>query len=200
MVHGERVRSAPALWLHLGSDPPHAGRHPPFDLGYGSRLRAGRTRNAHTSHFDRLGNAHAHTLGRRLSRDGRSPMSEPPHMRTPMRRVRGLGAAHSGTGHFWHQRVTSVAGIPLTIGLLLIITALLGRNHAAVVQILASPIVSIIVLLFITANEDHSWHGGVDGCAGSGLRAVVGCREAGLRTARTTKVIPTRSHTVAAQG
>ena len=67
-------------------------------------------------------------------------------MRTPMRRVRGLGAARSGTGNFWHQRVTSVAGIPLTIGLLLIITALLGRSHAAVVQILASPIVSIVVL------------------------------------------------------
>jgi succinate dehydrogenase / fumarate reductase membrane anchor subunit len=76
-----------------------------------------------------------------------------------MRRVRGLGAAHSGTRHFWHQRVTSVAGIPLTIALLLIITALLGRNHAAVVQILASPIVSIIVLLFIINTAYHMWIG-----------------------------------------
>ena len=76
-------------------------------------------------------------------------MRDTPQMRTPIRQVRGLGTAHSGTGQFWHQRVTSVAGIPLTIGLLLIITALLGRSHAAVVQILASPIVSIIVLLFI---------------------------------------------------
>ena len=86
-------------------------------------------------------------------------MREAPQMRTPMRRVRGLGAAHSGTGHFWHQRVTSVAGIPLTIGLLLIITALLGRNHAAVVQILASPIISIIVLLFIINTAYHMWIG-----------------------------------------
>lgn len=80
-------------------------------------------------------------------------------MRTPMRRVRGLGAAHSGTGLFWHQRVTSVAGIPLTIGLLLIITALLGRNHAAVVQILGSPIVAIILLLFIVNTAYHMWIG-----------------------------------------
>ena len=80
-------------------------------------------------------------------------------MRTPMRRVRGLGAARSGTGHFWHQRVTSVAGIPLTIGLLLIITSLLGRSHAAVVQILGSPIVAIIMLLFIINAAYHMWIG-----------------------------------------
>jgi len=80
-------------------------------------------------------------------------------MRTPMRVVRGLGAAHSGTTHFWHQRVTSVAAIPLTIGLLLIITALLGRSHAAVVQILGSPLVAIIMLLFIINTAYHMWIG-----------------------------------------
>ena len=86
-------------------------------------------------------------------------MREASHLRTPMRRVRGLGAAHSGTGHFWHQRVTSVAGIPLTIGLLLVVMALLGRSHAAVVQILASPIVSIVLLLFIINTVYHMWIG-----------------------------------------
>jgi len=45
----------------------------------------------------------------------------PNEMRTPMRRVRGLGAAHAGTKDFWHQRVTSVAGIPLTIALIVIV-------------------------------------------------------------------------------
>lgn len=80
-------------------------------------------------------------------------------MRTPIRRVRGLGAARSGTGQFWHQRVTSVAAIPLTIGLLLIITSLLGRSHAAVVQILGSPIVAIIMLLFIINAAYHMWIG-----------------------------------------
>lgn len=86
-------------------------------------------------------------------------MSEGKHMRTPMRRVRGLGAAHSGTGDFWHQRVTSVAGIPLTIALVVIITALLGRSHAAVVQILGSPLVAIIMLLFIVNSAYHMWIG-----------------------------------------
>ena len=48
--------------------------------------------------------------------------------------------------------------------------------------------------------EDHSYDVVVVGAGGSGLRAVVGCSEAGLQTACITKVFPTRSHTVAAQG
>jgi succinate dehydrogenase / fumarate reductase flavoprotein subunit len=47
---------------------------------------------------------------------------------------------------------------------------------------------------------DHVYDVVVVGAGGSGLRAVVGCSEAGLRTACITKVFPTRSHTVSAQG
>jgi succinate dehydrogenase membrane anchor subunit len=80
-------------------------------------------------------------------------------MRTPMSRVRGLGAGHSGTTAFWHQRITSVAGIPLTIALVVIVIALLGRSHAAVVQILGSPLVAIIMLLFTINIAYHMWIG-----------------------------------------
>jgi succinate dehydrogenase / fumarate reductase membrane anchor subunit len=83
----------------------------------------------------------------------------PNEMRTPMRRVRGLGSAHSGTRDFWHQRLTAVAGIPLTIALIVIIVALMGRSHAAVVQILGSPIIAIIMLLFIINSAYHMWIG-----------------------------------------
>ncbi|MEZ5786252.1 MAG: succinate dehydrogenase flavoprotein subunit [Xanthobacteraceae bacterium] len=48
--------------------------------------------------------------------------------------------------------------------------------------------------------NDHTYDVVVIGAGGAGLRAVVGCSEAGLRTACLTKVFPTRSHTVAAQG
>jgi len=48
--------------------------------------------------------------------------------------------------------------------------------------------------------EDHTYDVVVVGAGGSGLRAVVGCSQAGLKTACITKVFPTRSHTVAAQG
>jgi len=86
-------------------------------------------------------------------------MSEHAHIRTALGRVRGLGAAHSGTGHFWHQRVTSVAGIPLTIAFIAIIIGLLGRSHATVIQVLGSPLVAVIMLLFIVNVAYHMWIG-----------------------------------------
>jgi succinate dehydrogenase / fumarate reductase membrane anchor subunit len=84
-------------------------------------------------------------------------MSEasPKHIRTPLSRVRGFGAAHSGTSHFWRQRLTAVANIPLTIAVVVIIVMLLGRNQAAVAQILGSPLVAIIMLLFIASITTH---------------------------------------------
>src|SRR5437016_14465577 len=47
---------------------------------------------------------------------------------------------------------------------------------------------------------EHNYDVVVVGAGGSGLRATLGCAEAGLKTACVTKVFPTRSHTVAAQG
>ena len=76
-------------------------------------------------------------------------------MSTPLARVRGLGAAKSGTEHFWRQRLTAVANVPLTIGVVVIVVGLLGRNHAAVVQILGSPLVAIVMLLFIISVTTH---------------------------------------------
>jgi succinate dehydrogenase / fumarate reductase membrane anchor subunit len=76
-------------------------------------------------------------------------------MSTPLGRVRGLGAAKSGTQHFWRQRLTAVANVPLTIAFVLIVVTLLGRNHAAVVQILGSPLVAVIMLLFIFSITMH---------------------------------------------
>ena len=78
-----------------------------------------------------------------------------PNMRTPLARVRGLGSAKSGTGHFWHQRLTALANVPLTIGFIAILMSLLGRGHAAVVQIIGSPLVAIVMLLFIGSATYH---------------------------------------------
>ena len=76
-------------------------------------------------------------------------------MSTPLSRVRGLGAARSGTEHFWRQRLTAVANVPLTIAFVLIVVTLLGRNHAAAAQILGSPLVAIIMLLSILSITTH---------------------------------------------
>jgi len=75
--------------------------------------------------------------------------------RTPLARVRALGSAKSGTGHFWHQRLTALANVPLVIAFVLILVSLLGRSHAAVVQILGSPLVAIVMLLFIGSITYH---------------------------------------------
>jgi succinate dehydrogenase / fumarate reductase membrane anchor subunit len=76
-------------------------------------------------------------------------------MRTPLGRVRGLGSARSGTSHFWRQRLTAVANVPLVIAFVVILVSLIGRNHAAVVQIIGSPPVAIIMLLFIMSITYH---------------------------------------------
>jgi succinate dehydrogenase / fumarate reductase membrane anchor subunit len=75
--------------------------------------------------------------------------------RTPLARVRGLGSAKTGTAHFWHQRLTAVANVPLTIAFVLIVVALLGSNHAGAQRILASPLVAIVMLLFIGSITYH---------------------------------------------
>jgi succinate dehydrogenase / fumarate reductase, membrane anchor subunit len=77
------------------------------------------------------------------------------HIRTPLGRVRGLGSARSGTDHFWRQRLTAVANIPLTIAVIVIFIMLLGRNQAAVAQIVGSPPVAIIMALFVISVAVH---------------------------------------------
>lgn len=84
---------------------------------------------------------------------------EHPDMRTPMAKVRFLGAARSGTKHFWHQRLTSVALIPLTIGAFVVVLGLMGRNHAAVVQIVGSTPIAVGLLLFVLVGIYHMWLG-----------------------------------------
>jgi succinate dehydrogenase / fumarate reductase membrane anchor subunit len=76
-------------------------------------------------------------------------------MRTPLGRVRGLGSAKSGTEHFWLQRLTAVSNVPLIIAFVVIVVSLVGRNHAAVAQILGSPLVAVLILLFILSITTH---------------------------------------------
>jgi succinate dehydrogenase / fumarate reductase, membrane anchor subunit len=78
---------------------------------------------------------------------------------TPPTAARYAASARTGTKTFWHQRVTSVAGVPLTIAFIAIVIVLLGRNHAATVQILGSPLIAILMILFIATIAYHMWIG-----------------------------------------
>ena len=76
-------------------------------------------------------------------------------IRTPIGRVRGRGAARSGTSHFWHQRVTALANVFLVTAFVVILVSLLGRSHALVIQTLASPFVAIVMLLMVGSVTYH---------------------------------------------
>ncbi len=77
-------------------------------------------------------------------------------MRTPLARVRNLGTSgSSATSDFWWQRVTAVGMLLLIVPVIVIVMMLLGRNQAGAGQILGTPLVALIVLLFVIAS---AWH------------------------------------------
>ena len=75
-------------------------------------------------------------------------------IRTPLARVRRLGSAHAGTTDFFRQRVTAL-GMLLLVLPAAIIVMMMGSNHAGATQILGSPLVAIILVLFVIAS---CWH------------------------------------------
>ncbi|MEM1044841.1 MAG: succinate dehydrogenase, hydrophobic membrane anchor protein [Pseudomonadota bacterium] len=76
-------------------------------------------------------------------------------MRTPLSRVRGLGSAKEGTDHFWKQRLTGVANVPLMIFFVFLIVSMVGADHTTAAAIVASPFVAILLLLVIFSGLYH---------------------------------------------
>lgn len=66
-------------------------------------------------------------------------------LRTPLGRVRGLGSAREGTGHFWRQRLTAVANIPLIGFFVIFIIIYGGASYADVTAALSNPIVAVLM-------------------------------------------------------
>jgi succinate dehydrogenase / fumarate reductase membrane anchor subunit len=73
-----------------------------------------------------------------------------------LKRVRGLGSAKSGVGHWWAQRLTALALIPLTLWFVASIIGLAGASHAAVVDWIASPVPALLLVLLIAATFHHT--------------------------------------------
>jgi succinate dehydrogenase / fumarate reductase, membrane anchor subunit len=76
-------------------------------------------------------------------------------IRTPRARVRGLGVAHHGVGHWWLQRITAVTNTVLMLAFVVIIANMAGRNYAEAAQIVANPLVSIILILALLSVTLH---------------------------------------------
>lgn len=76
-------------------------------------------------------------------------------MRTPLGKVRGLGSAKEGTGHFWAQRMSAVALVPLVIYFIILVICLNGADHAQIRATLAHPFHAIVMALFVLTGVYH---------------------------------------------
>ncbi|MEZ2129894.1 MULTISPECIES: succinate dehydrogenase, hydrophobic membrane anchor protein [unclassified Sinorhizobium] len=76
-------------------------------------------------------------------------------MRTPLGRVRGLGSAKEGTDHFWRQRLTAVANVPLILFFVIFVMIYAGAPYADVVHALSNPFVAVVMGLMVTSALVH---------------------------------------------
>jgi len=82
-------------------------------------------------------------------------MSDASSMKTPMKRVRGLGSAKTGTDHFWTQRLSAAATMLLAIALVVVLAGTVGKDALAARAVLAQPLVAVLLLLFIVSGVAH---------------------------------------------
>ena len=82
-------------------------------------------------------------------------MSDATSMKTPMKRVRGLGSAKTGTDHFWTQRLTAAATMLLALALVVVLASTVGKDAVAARAVLAQPLVAVLLLLFILSGVAH---------------------------------------------
>ncbi|MBT8115948.1 MAG: succinate dehydrogenase, hydrophobic membrane anchor protein [Arenicella sp.] len=80
-------------------------------------------------------------------------------LRSPLSKAVGLGSAKHGFSHWWWQRVTAIALIPLTLWFAFSVIGLIGADHARVMAWLGSPINATIVLLFVLTALYHGQTG-----------------------------------------
>jgi succinate dehydrogenase / fumarate reductase membrane anchor subunit len=79
--------------------------------------------------------------------------------RTDRQRVRGLGTAHEGVGHWWSQRLTSIALVPLTVFFIFPFAQNLGQSFEVVRASYATPLNAIVAILFLLVGFVHLQQG-----------------------------------------
>ena len=78
---------------------------------------------------------------------------------TPLHKVQGAGSAHAGTGHFWHERVTATALIPLSLWFEYAMLGLAGTSEVTALQFLAHPWNALLMGAFVIFSLYHAYLG-----------------------------------------
>ncbi|WP_262298578.1 succinate dehydrogenase, hydrophobic membrane anchor protein [Microvirga sesbaniae] len=77
-------------------------------------------------------------------------------MRTPLARVKGLGASGHGVEHWWIHRVTAVSNVPLIISFVIIVAALAASpSYQEAIAVISHPLVAIILILAVISVTNH---------------------------------------------
>ena len=85
-------------------------------------------------------------------------------LRSPLQVARGLGSAKHGTEHWWSQRLTAIALVPLTVWFVFGVIGHLGADHTAFVAWMKSPFSAVMMILTAVVTFHH---------AQSGLQVVI---------------------------
>ena len=81
------------------------------------------------------------------------------NLRTPLANARGLGSAKQGTEHFWHQRLTAVILVPLTLWFTTSLFLMSEMDYTAIINWISLPINTVLLLVFIISSYYHAMLG-----------------------------------------
>jgi len=76
-------------------------------------------------------------------------------IQTPLGKVRGHGASHTGTRHYWLQRLTAIALVPLTLWFVWAVVRYVGAPYAEVIAFLGHPVSAVAMLMFVLMALGH---------------------------------------------
>ena len=104
-------------------------------------------------------------------------MNKSRSMQTPLAAVRGLGSAKSGLHHWWNQRMTAVAMVPLVIWMVSLCILMTGASYQDALAIASHPANATVLILFVGVGFWHAILGLQvileDYVAAEGLRLVL---------------------------
>jgi len=86
-------------------------------------------------------------------------MAEPlsrSRMRTPLSRAIGLGSAKEGVDHWWAERISALALVPLTLWFVIAVIELAGADRAAFVEWVRHPVPAVLLVLLLIATFYHN--------------------------------------------